>query len=480
MKEKLKHEVFLYLFATLLIVMFYGLPFAEFFLLTPLFFYLQISKKINWIKTIILIAIASIIDFIYFYGYGIKFLIVTIIAHLLVFLPFMYISKKLMEKKYSIISIPSAFYIIFFIMHFTVINNFWINLTGFMSFFPEIIRFVGSFGVVFLLVMFNYALYQIIQNSVIRNQVNFKYLPTIIILGLLLLTPVGFFDSKNKEYETLSVVGIQGNVNQNWGDRSDKYKENFKKYEAITNEAKRYKPDIIIWPEYTFTYPIEFDFEFLQQLNQISLDNNATLIVGSIKLENSTSDNSKRYNTLYIFENNYLNMYHAYEPVTIFDKEVVKAKNNTKIPIKNKNIGLALCYEENFPYIFNNQNILGAQAFFTIGNQYYINHKQGLVLTSYNSKLRAAETNKYVFRLETAGLSIVINNKGNVIKELPINTEGILHYEIPLKNEITFYSKYYQYIEWGLFFISIIIITLSFTIKNKEKTNQKKVKRNKK
>jgi apolipoprotein N-acyltransferase len=480
MKYKIRTEIYLLLFAILFILMYLGVPLIEFIFLIPLFYYINYSKKINWLLTIIIISISALINFFHFYGYGFKFLVVTAIAHLLLLIPFIYTTDKLINKKYSFISIPSFFFIIFFLLHFTIVNNFWINLAGSMIILPEIIRYIGSFGVVYLVVIFNYVAFEIINNYLSGKKINKSMIFIIIVLLLVLFIPVGVFDKNsdsNSEEDILKVVGIQGNIDQNWGMRTEKYRENFEKYKALTEIASKYKPDVIIWPEYTFTHPIEFDFMFLQELNDISLKYDATLIVGSIKLENTSSQNSKRYNTLYIFENNNINFYHAYEPVTIFDKEVVKAKNNTKFDIQSKNIGLALCYEENFRKIFNSQSIFGAEAFFTIGNQYYIKGKQGLVLTSHNSRIRAAETNKHVFRLETAGYSIAINNLGKIVKSIPINTEEILFYEMPLLKKQTFYSKYYNVIEYTLLFFAIIFVFIRFyllrTKPNKNKNNCK-------
>jgi apolipoprotein N-acyltransferase len=351
-----------------------------------------------------------------------------------------------------------------------------LNFSGFLNVFPSTIKYIGSYGLTYLLITFNVLIFEIIYARFNDKKIKLKYLAFLLILFIHFFFPYSIFQNDKPTTDSIKVMGVQGYIKQDWVERSENKTENLKKYLSLTeNGIKKYQPDVVLWPEYTFTNVLQLDFPTLNILKSFSKQNNLSLIVGSIFLNNLSSTNSKRYDTLYIFENNSIQNYNAYEPVRVLDTEAIRAEKNENISIKGYNTGLILCYEEMFPYIFTkqiNENDVG--LFFTIGNQYYISSEHGLKITSLNSKLRAAENNRYVFRLETSGLSTIFNNHGETIKSIPMNKEGVIYYEIPIIKEKTFYTKYRIFIELMLLLFSAILIL--FNIKNIDKYCQFKSK----
>ncbi len=275
----------------------------------------------------------------------------------------------------------------------------------------------------------------------------------------------------------LKIVGIQPNINQDWIERIENRYSNLDLMINLSNQAiNKYNPDLIIWPEYIFTNAIEYDYHLNSIIYSYVNSINSSLIFGGIKLNNINYNNSKRYNSLYILNKknsspNYefsLKIYRAFEPVDLFDTEVIKAdiKNDLEeYLVNNISIGLGLCFEENFEYIFYEQIKKNNPGLFIIsGNLMYIKNYLGLNLISLSSNLRAAENNRYLFRLETSGISKVINNFGGVEKELPIKKKGILYFEVPIIKKKSFYSENYYLLNLILFSFSIIILIFSLRL----------------
>ncbi len=498
-----KNNVYLILFYFSLFLFYLNIPFIQFILFIPLFFYLKEIKEINLIKHILGISVISIINFIYFIEYGIKFIIVAIFANILFFIPFIYFSFKLIKKEYYYLSIPSLFFIEYYIFGIITFNNFWLNFNATLISYPLIIQYIGSPILNSIIILLNCLIFKIIitylsinknknrnidkntskntnksKNLNINKNMNSKNIQNInqktkrdLIINIIILisiTSIFFIPIKEIQTEkTLKIAAIQGNIKEDWFERMDNFEKNFQEYLELSNKALKNNPDIIIWPEYSITHPLELDYNTQKKLLSYSHKNNITLIIGSTLMENKSSSNSKRYNSLFIFENNTLRHYNAYEPVTIFDPMAAKAESNSPIIIKNTSLGFALCYEENYQYIFSKQiqeNL--AELFLVIGNQYQLNSYHGLYLSSLSSHLRAIENNRYVLRLETSGISKVIKNNGKIALELKINTKDILFYDIPLNNKKTFYSKNKNQIETFFLILSIIIlISISINFK---------------
>lgn len=460
-----KEDLYLLAFTILFVLLYLQIKFVVFIFLVPLFLYLKQVKEIHFEKLVITFLIGVGINFSYFNEYGKKYLVTIIILYCIFLLIFAYVAKKFISKKYLIFTIPSILFLMFYFMRFTIFNNFWMNYSAFISPQTTLIQYFGSYGMIFIIGLINILFFYLIENYKSKNKKYYTYLGIfVIIFGAVLLTPIQQISNDDDNYNTLKVAGIQANLNQTWTQRIENREINLNTYLRLTNEAiAKYNPQVVVWQEYLFTHPFELDINLQNRLHQFTIENNITLALGSITLSDEKSMNSKRYNTLYIFENGKLQTYDAYEPFPLFDQEYVKGYSNEPVYVQNNSVGFSLCYEENFPYVFTKQNIENnALAFFAIGNQYVMTNYRALKLTSLNSNLRAAENNHYVFRIETSGLSTVIDNSGHNVREVPIKSEQILFYKVPLINEKTFYAKYRIWIE--SLFVIISISILLFTI----------------
>ncbi|MCA9495860.1 MAG: hypothetical protein KC589_02870, partial [Nanoarchaeota archaeon] len=388
----------------------------------------------------------------------------------------------LFKRKYYLFSIPALFYVLFYILKFLPLDNFWMNLSGFLVIFPNSMIFFGSYLTLYLLLLFNVLFFNLV--FYLLNHLHFKrkffkinkfgvlniFLFLFLFFNFFLLNFVFDFLKDETKKGDIGVLGVQGNLEQDWYERSEKKWENFDLYKKLSlngiAEYGKENVDVLIWPEYTFTDPIEYDIYFLKQLSDFSIKNDLVLMVGSILLENRTINNSRRFNTLFIFDGGNLSFYNAYEPIMILDDMAVKAESNYPVFVNNVSLGLGLCFEENFPKIYRNEVVLNnASVFFTIGNQYYIKNENGLKLTSLNSNLRAVENNRYLFRLETGGLTTVIDNYGVNRKSISINEKGYLFYEMPLIHEKAFYSLYGDLIDLLLLACSCFFLFIAYFFK---------------
>lgn len=494
----LKKEIYLFLFFLFLTLIYLGFNFFVYFFMFPLLVYFSKIKKINLKLLLLLLVLFSILQFSSFSDYGTDVLFMLILTNLFFYLIFLYFSFYLFKRNFYYLTIPALFYVLFYILKYLPLNNFWMNLSGFLLVFPNSISYLGSYLMVFLIILFNVLIFDFILYicNILRNNLNnildlkFNFLKVskyrgigkfnvfgVLILFILFFNffLLNFFFDLDRNLisdDKIGVLGIQGNLEQDWHERSDRREENFDLYKNLTLEGLRNsgleKVEIVFWPEYTFTNPIEFDFYFLMELSDFSMENDVTLVVGSILLENTTKSNSRRFNTLFIFDNGNLSFYKAYEPILVLDEMAVKAKFNYPVIVENVSLGLGLCYEENFPNIYRNEVISNnASVFFTIGNQYYIKNYNGLKLSSLNSNLRAAENNRYLFRLETGGLTTVIDNNGVNLNSIPINEKGFLFYEMPLIYEKSFYSIYGGFMDLFLFMFSVLVLIFSFLIRSR-------------
>ena len=91
-------------------------------------------------------------------------------------------------------------------------------------------------------------------------------------------------------------------------------------------------------------------------------------------------------------------------------------------------------------------------------------HKQ---LLSY-ARLRAIENRRSIARSANTGISAFINAKGEIEQQLDYEEQGALVGEVELRDEITFYSRYGDYLaRWSIFlFVLILLVAISGRLKS--------------
>jgi apolipoprotein N-acyltransferase len=95
-------------------------------------------------------------------------------------------------------------------------------------------------------------------------------------------------------------------------------------------------------------------------------------------------------------------------------------------------------------------------------------HKQHLSL----ARLRAVEHRRWIARSANTGVSAIINPKGQIIKKLGYNKRGSISGKLYTSDQLTFYSKYGDYLSRVAGFMALFILLFSFLTK---KQNEEKI-----
>ncbi len=74
------------------------------------------------------------------------------------------------------------------------------------------------------------------------------------------------------------------------------------------------------------------------------------------------------------------------------------------------------------------------------------------------SQSRAIETRRSLLRVTNTGVSSLVNAKGEVVKTLPMFTAAVMHAEVDVLNQTTYYVRFGDWFAWGL---TIVVAALS-------------------
>lgn len=140
---------------------------------------------------------------------------------------------------------------------------------------------------------------------------------------------------------------------------------------------------------------------------------------------------------------------------TLTPEKDVKVFEN---PNSQNKVAPIICYESIYGEHVGKYVKKGAEFLGIITNDSWWENTQGhKQLLSY-ARLRAIEHRRAIARSANSGISSFINQKGEIISSLPYETQGALKETIKLNTEMTFYTKFGDYIARISFLISMLIL----------------------
>lgn len=376
----------------------------------------------------------------------------------------------------------------------------WLNLGNVFSENIKIIQwyeYTGVFGGTLWVLISNFVSYNLLKKLI--NHENFKsdtiYVSVIILIPIIVSLII--YTNIDVEEEKIKTVIIQPNIdpyNEKFNRSND---QNLRYLESILNDVKN-RNSLVILPETYFS-----DGSLISSLNYSTLveglkgirERYDTEILTGIELYDVFNDSSrvKKYSNR-LENNRWLDLFNASifisEDIDIYKKSKLVV-GIEKMPYKNflepllgtllidfgglsysrgyqdyrtvfkSNTGTKvapiICYESIYgeyvsEYVRNGANLLAI-----ITNDGWWNNTEGHKQHLSYARLRSIETRKNIVRSANTGISAVINYRGEILKTIGYEQEGLINKNVGMNDKITFYTKYGDYIfRLCLFFIIII------------------------
>lgn len=328
----------------------------------------------------------------------------------------------------------------------------------------QLLRFTGTLGLVFLIVVVNYEGYKLLR----KNRWN---LVAIFAIFSLIVTVNGIIESRlPNSVGTKPIVVIQTNVPQ-------KVKYDYPA-DVILNYLKEHFSNtpnyLTVLPEAVFPGEDIRNSHIETQLLDLFTDR--TFILGFPTIESANV-----YNSLVVYSNR--RFFDKYDKVKLFP--FVETLPYSKIFGKFEflkgiyyftpgiektisindygKIGLMICFESFFPSLSRKLSA-NSELLIVATNDGWYSSKIALKQHFVQTVFRAIENNRFVIQVSNTGLSGVSDPYGH-FSLLPYGTNWKVLYYTPI-NSITFYAKYG---DW-LFLLSLIIVLIS-SITLKKRSN---------
>jgi len=138
-----------------------------------------------------------------------------------------------------------------------------------------------------------------------------------------------------------------------------------------------------------------------------------------------------------------------------------------KHPTKDLIAAPIICYESIYGEFMGNYVHKGANFFAIITNDSWWGSTQGhKQLLSY-ARIHAVSHRRAIARSANSGISAFINQKGDIISSLLYETKGALKGSIQANKQLTFYSRFGDYIARVAAFVAVLFFLIGFFVKKK-------------
>tara|TARA_B100000676_G_scaffold143884_1_gene142376 strand:+ start:161 stop:1603 length:1443 start_codon:yes stop_codon:yes gene_type:complete len=345
----------------------------------------------------------------------------------------------------------------------------WVSLSNSQIEYSNLIQnieYVGMFGITFFIILINIMIYRLIMN---RTSKDVLILIVCIIVPILSGKLIMNLHLKSNHEDEVTIRTVQPNIHL-----SEKRNESeniiIDRMILQSQENLNENLDLIVWPETSFTASYIAEKRIKSLLNRID----KKLISGILYFK----DKENYYNSAAYFDRrDKTRMYHKihlvpgaeYVPFSKYLNSLEflnfgvgnfsHGDEYTLFELNGHKFATMICLESIFPQYSRNFVREGANFLIYIVNDgWYENPPEP---QQHASRLiyRSIETRRPIIRCANTGISMAVNEYGNIISELDLNKKGNMDVTIYPSNKITFYVKFGDIF---IYFMMLVIVLCMF------------------
>lgn len=343
---------------------------------------------------------------------------------------------------------------------------------------------LGVFGISFVAVLFAAS-----AVDLFRHRATFIGLS---ILALLTSFALGFVEWVKPTGDKLSVSLVQGNIPQDLKWLAEYRTRSLDIYEELSKNE--WDQDLVIWPETAIPMFHDEAELFIARMINHARNNDSTWITGLIYRDiKNYNENHQSYPPIYnsmavlnesqaLYKKQRLVPFGEYVPFEgLFNLLPDLAnmqgtinisrgpKNQKPFTVKGQNIGAAICYEVAYPQT-TRQNAKNTNFLLTISNDSWFGSSSGPWQHLQMVQMRSLETGRYFVRATNSGVTAIINQKGEIVNQVPQFERTVLRGQVQSMSGTTPFVRFGSY---PILALSVILILLSFLARgNRSKTSR--------
>jgi apolipoprotein N-acyltransferase len=366
----------------------------------------------------------------------------------------------------------------------------------------QVADITGSYGISFLIVMFNVALFAYL----VRMERKTSYM-MVALFFMLMSTMYGLYRLDNMNVWGSPLVSVvQGNIPQKLKWEARHAKTIIDEYSALTREAKKDKPDLIVWPETAYPYVVGGGAE-AKEISTLSEEVDVPILAGVVYEKDYNFFNSAvlfpakgkpavKYDKLHLvpfgeyvplgdklsFLREYIDKpigdFKRGDKYTLFPLRSTLSTSTMKGTISRQTsffrFGVLICFEDIFPELARNFVLEGANLLFNITNDAWFGRTAAPEQHLQASVFRAVENRVPVIRAANTGVSCFVDSTGKILSRVEtdgkdIFVSGYATDRVRVLNLRSFYTKYGDAFIYFCGFMLILLFAMEWYFTKSQK-----------
>ena len=331
-------------------------------------------------------------------------------------------------------------------------------------FLLKVVSYVGEVGLGALIVLGNLILFSLIDGEGLRGRMR-QAAPGMAV-GVVLLVPMILFGPVSSAlFEAHSLDGkppamrvaiIQPNLAQDLKADLTNNDEIKARYIAMTEEALKTEPEMIIWPESTLITRIDDEPEFLEQVAKLLRPTKTALVFGGVEGVEDRIYNTAFYldadGRLHRYRKIHLVPFGEYVPMRPLIERVNSMAElvNDYTPGREYKVfetsgphefSTVICFESSRSDLVGRMVREGAEFLLIVTNDAWFGKTAAAEQHFRITRMRAAEYGVPIVQAANTGISGFINADGTVAKRSGLDMRIVLSEEVVLSGGATLYAK---------------------------------------
>ncbi|MBT0662929.1 apolipoprotein N-acyltransferase [Geobacter pelophilus] len=327
----------------------------------------------------------------------------------------------------------------------------------------QIADVVGVYGVSFLIVLVNVALFRALMFFGGGEQLK-QRVWTIVTAVVLMIATVAYGFIRLTAPETgvpLKVALIQGNISQDVKWDPSFQEETVRIYERLTNSVASFEPDLVVWPESATPFFFQSEPAYADRVKRLAAGLHSALIFGSPAFKKE-GERTKYLNSAFLINSKgevsgrsdkiHLVPFGEYVPlkqVLPFVNKLVEGIGDfapgasaEPLDIGKTKVGVLVCFEGIFPELSRAYVNAGARLLVNISNDAWYKRSSAPYQHLSMTVFRAVENRVPLIRATNTGITAIIDSKGHFNGMTQIFREDALTGEVRAGSGVTLYNRY--------------------------------------
>jgi len=210
----------------------------------------------------------------------------------------------------------------------------------------------------------------------------------------------------------------------------------------LSRLANSNNPQFIIWPEYSsFILPDDAEVK-IDYFKGLARELKTYIIIGLMEFKGKLEERFRNFAVVISPQGEIVGEHTKVHLVPFIEDWFQKGKKASIISTEHGRIGLQICFDADFVDLARKQAKRGAEVIIvpTLDPSFW--GRKAIIQHASMMPFRAVESGRYLVRATAAGISMIIDPFGRVLKSLPFRTEGVLFGEVSFRKKNTFYHLF--------------------------------------